>query len=108
MVRYILVVLALASCAPPAKSPPTALDVATAAFNVTDSALTAAITLAPDGGSLEWERRVILLENAATVIRARVDVCDALADVALVASLVKCSDCSTITGIALEALSCSN
>lgn len=106
MVRALLLapVLFLGACTP-AKTP-APLDVATAAINVTDEALAAAIETAPAGELAEWTRRVVLLEKAASVVRARGDVCEALPDVALVASLVHCVPCAKAVQTASEVYQC--
>lgn len=104
MIRRIGLVLILVGCTP-AKSP-TPLDVATAAINITDEALARAIDVAPAGELPEWTRRVVLLERAASVVRAGGDACEVLPDVALVSSLIHCRPCAVAVLNASEALRC--
>lgn len=105
MLRRLLVCLVLTACTPTAKAP-TPIEAATAAINLTDEALAAAIEVAPAGDLPEWTRRVVLLEQAAAVVRVGGKACDVLPDVALVASLIKCAKCGALVRTASEVLSC--
>lgn len=90
--------------------PPSAYDVATAAVNVTDTALAAAISVAapvPDADVEAWQKRLDALERAAAAIRARGDVCEALPGVASVATQIGCAECLRIVIAVERELSCS-
>lgn len=105
MLRRLLVCLALTACAPSAKAP-TPIEAATAAINVTDEALAAAIDVAPAGDLPLWEGRVATLEKAAAVVRAGGKACDVLPDVAKLADQIHCVKCAALVATASEVLSC--
>jgi len=82
---------------------PTPVEVATAAVNLTDDALSTAIYAEP---KKNWLPSVMAIESARNTIKVRGDICDALPSVQLVSSAIKCDKCFALISTAKEALSC--
>ena len=96
LARLTILSLAMAvGCSRPPKQP-TAIDLATAAVNLTDEALAFAIDASPPGNVAEWQRRVALLDSAKRAIESGNGLCTAKDDLALVASLVSCGKCLAV------------
>lgn len=94
--RTILALSMVVGCSPSPAKQPTAVDLATAAVNLTDEALAFAIEASPPGNLPEWERRVALVRHAAQAVEQGKDLCQAKDDLALVAALVSCGKCLTV------------
>lgn len=100
--RYILLSILLAACAPtrPADTAVVAVVLVDDALAVTIAALPADADLAP------WEARVNAVERAAALVQSGGDRCDALAILAVVATDTRCARCSTAIAAARETIQC--
>lgn len=103
-VALLFIALSLTACGStkPAEYP-TPVEIATAAVNLTDDALSAAIYTEPEKS---WLPSVMAIEAARNTIKVRGDICDALPSVQLVSSAIKCDKCFALISTAKEALSC--
>jgi hypothetical protein len=99
----LLVALNVSACTDKPVNAPTTIEVVTAAVNMTDGAVSTAITLAPDKN---WSKEVDAIDAAMDALRKRDNVCDKLPQLQLAASVVKCDKCVELIGIAKETLSC--
>ena len=86
-------------------SAPTPIEAATMAVNFTDEALALAIEANPER---DWKKSVAVVVVAADVVRKAGDICDALPELQLVASAIKCEKCFVAVATAKEALKCPN
>lgn len=108
----VLCVLALASanaCSGGQKrvAAPSTIEVATAAVNATDRALEIYIDTAPASvKSEEIAPLVAQLKSAAAVVRAKGDLCDAVALLEPVAERIDCAQCVTLVGTVKGEMEC--
>lgn len=106
LARLTLIALAMAAgCSRPPKQP-SAVDLATAAVNLTDEALAFAIDASPPGNVAEWRRRVALLDSAKRAVEAGKGLCTAKDDLSLIASLVSCGKCLAVIEALESELKC--
>lgn len=86
---------------------PTTIELATATVNATDAALTVYIETAPTTvKSDEIQPLVDKLTAAATVVRSKGDLCDAVALLAPLAEQLKCAQCAALAATMRGELEC--
>lgn len=112
---YLWVVLPLMfcpSCAntlPETVEFPTAIEAATAATNLTDVALVAAMTVAKPSKvelALVWEPRVQVVDDAYTVVKLNKDLCEVLPKLRTVAVAISCEECVKVVKSAERQAKC--
>ena len=103
-----IVTLALAACVPVPR--PTALETATAAVNITDRALAAALLAADERDTqmdlAPWINRESMLRYARDTVAKGADLCTALPIIEAVAVGISCAECLAAVNSAREELSC--
>jgi hypothetical protein len=101
--------LTLLACTNQTPKFPKALEAATAAVNLTDTALATAIQMkdpAPAELLTVWEPRVDAVDAAMNAVRKGEDVCKTLPGLVSVAVAVGCVDCVAVINQAKEQLQC--
>lgn len=83
---------------------PTVVEAATAATNLTDAALAAALaTATPSKADLlsVWEPRVVVVERVRAAIKTGKDLCPSLRDLQSISLVIRCTECSRVTKVAV-------
>lgn len=100
----LLIMLSASGCfsSKPVKAP-TTIEVANAAINLTDDAVSAAIVAYPN---VDFGKAVDAVDAALLAMKKREGICEALPELQLAASTVKCDKCFDLISIAKETLAC--
>ena len=99
----LLVALSITACTDKPVKVPTTIEVATAAVNLTDEAVSVAIVAYP---KVDFGKAVDAIDASMTAIRKRGDICETLPELQLAASVVKCDKCFDLISVAKETLEC--
>lgn len=99
----LLVALSITACTDKPTKVPTTIEVVTAAVNLTDEAVAAAIVAYP---KVDFGKAVDAIDASMGAIRRREDICETLPALQLAASAVKCDRCFDLITIAKETLAC--
>lgn len=102
--ELLLIMLSASGCfsGRPVKAP-TTIEVANAAVNLTDDAVSAAIVAYPN---VDFGKAVDAVDAALVAVKKRDQICDTLPALQLAASTVKCEKCFDLITIAKETLAC--
>lgn len=97
-------VIAIPLACLPARAP-TVTEATVAALNTTDAALMAAVATAPPGDATV-DGYIRVWEGAAAAVRNKSDFCPHIAGLKVVATAIKCTECTTLLDAAAKELQC--